>query len=126
MALLRLDESLQVFQNGEARKGPQVYGERWQVRGVSVSLDPIDFDSIPRIRLYRGFVGPSTVVWDSLTYGYFNPMNTIDLELQSQEPLILVCEDFMQKDEVMTTVHVMGDRYLGYAGYPETYWLGVR
>lgn len=116
MAVLRLDESLQVFgTEGNAQIGPVVYGDRWFVDNLILDSST-ETAAYPDIEIYRGYINPRNLILRSQIADFLNKTVNVHLDLQSGEPLVMTVAGAGTED--LTTVHIMGTRLLATASYP--------
>lgn len=119
MAVLLLDTQLSVFGNGEDHAGPVSYNERWHVNNVILDLNPPG-STVPDIAVYRAFVAPGNLVLRSEASDVLNKTVNVDVYLYAGEPLFMVVSGADANS--ITTAHLMGDRHMAMAGYPDTVW----
>ena len=116
MAVLRLDESLQVFgAEGNAQIGPVVYGDRWLIDNLVLDCTT-ETPTMPNIEIYRGYINPRNLIMRSDTTDTLNKNYNVHIDLQSGEPLVMAVTNAGAED--LTTVHIMGTRLLATASYP--------
>lgn len=124
MAVLRVDEYMEVIGNGSVSAGPIVYGDRWYVEHALISADTLRFPRV--VTFYRGEESPRGFLLRSAVADFNNRTVSLNIELQPAERLIMRVEGLTETVPPERTVgHIIGRRILAYTGYPEEHRYAV-
>lgn len=120
MAKLRLDETLQVFGVNEHPQeiGPVVYGDRWHVNNLILDMQTAEHVP-PRVKIYRNFVEPRNIIMVCDAWDHLNKTVIVDVDLTAGEKIVMTIKH--NDPGALTTLHIMGDRYLAMAGYNDQF-----
>lgn len=114
MALLRLDETLQVFGTGREQIGPVSYVDRWRVNNLILNYDGTQW-MYPQIAVYRNYVEPRNLIMKSENVDHVNKTVIVDFELTAGENVVL---DVVGDDPGgLVSLHILGERIVAMAGY---------